>query len=144
MKKIAKKLRVRNSGLIELQSFDDFPDGFLAVAEIGKQVPFNVKRFYIINNLFNNKAVRGKHAHKETLQYIFCLNGRFTLLLDDGKTKQKIVLDKPETGVLLGKMLWHEMQDFSKDCLILVVADKHYKESDYIRDYEQFLKLAKH
>jgi dTDP-4-dehydrorhamnose 3,5-epimerase-like enzyme len=142
MRKTAIKIRVKHSGLIELKSFDDFPDGSLTVAEVGEHVPFKIKRLYVINNLFNNRAVRGRHAHKKTIQYIFCLNGQFTLALDDGKTKQKIILDRPEIGVLLGEMLWHEMSKFSKDCLILVIASDFYKESDYIRDYKEFKRLV--
>ena len=136
------KIKVKNSGVVELQLFDDFPDGNLVVAEIGKNIPFKVRRFYVINNLFHSTAVRGKHAHKKTEQYIFCLNGKFTLNLDDGKTRQKITMDKPYIGILLGKMLWHSMSNFSKDCVILVFASDYYKESDYIRDYDQFLKFV--
>ena len=134
-----KKITVKNSGLIRLKSFNDFPDGHLFVGEILHEVPIKIKRFYIINDLFNEKAIRGKHAHKKLEQYIFCLNGSFILNLDDGIKKQKIIMNNPEYGIRLGPMLWHTMKGFSKDCVILVLADNYYDEKDYIRNYEDFI-----
>lgn len=134
-----KKITVKNSGVIRLKSFNDFPDGHLLIGEILRDVPIKVKRFYVINNLFNDKAARGKHAHKKLEQYIFCLNGSFILNLDDGVKKQKILMNNPEYGIRLGAMLWHTMKGFSKDCVILVLADNYYDEKDYIRNYEDFI-----
>jgi len=134
-----KKISVKNSGIIRLKSFNDFPDGHLFVGEMLRDVPIKIKRFYIINNLFNDKAMRGKHAHKKLEQYIFCLNGSFVLNLDDGIKKQKIIMNNPEYGIRLGPMLWHTMKGFSKDCVILVLADNYYDEKDYIRNYEDFI-----
>lgn len=138
-----KKIKVKNSGIVELQFFDDFPDGSLAIGQVRKEIPFEIKRFFYIKNLFNKKAIRGKHAHIKTEQYIFCLSGKFTLNLDDGKNKQTLIMDSPYWGVRLGKMLWHSMKNFSQDCIILVVADDYFKEEDYIRNYDEFLKLLK-
>lgn len=143
-KKTAMKIKVKNSGFIKLKSFGGPPNGRLTFGETGEQIPFPIKRFYVVSDLLNDKIERGKHAHKQTEQYIFCLRGKFVLHLDDGKTKQKITLNSPDAGVFLGKMLWHSMSRFSKDCLILVVASRHYQEKDYIRNYEEFKKLAKH
>lgn len=139
-----KKIRVKNSGIVKLQFFDDFPDGNLIIGQVGKEIHFDIKRFYCINNLFNDKTIRGKHAHKKTEQCIFCLNGRFSLEIDDGKNKQVITMDSPYWGVRLGKMLWHNMKNFSHDCVILVVANNYYKKDDYIRDYKEFLRLVKY
>jgi len=138
-----KKIKVKNSGLIKLKFFNDFPDGNLVIGEAKKTVPFEIKRVYFINNLFNKKAIRGLHAHKTLEQIIFCINGRFQLTLDDGKVKQKIRLDDPYTGIRLGPKLWHTMTRFSSDCVILVLASDYYKENDYIRDYHEFLKYVK-
>jgi len=137
------KIKVKNSGIVKLQFFDDYPDGALYIAEARKSVPFDIKRIYYINNLANPKAIRGKHAHKKLEQWIFCINGRFTLKLDDGTRKQKIVLDDPSCGIRLGPKLWHTMTDFSKDCVILVLANDYFDEDDYIRDYDEFLKYIK-
>ena len=137
------KIKVKNSGIIKLQSFNDFPDGNLEIGEANKNVPISIKRFYIINHLFNEKAIRGKHAHKKLEQYIFCLNGSFTLELDDGKSKQQIVMSKSGFGIKLGPLLWHTIKKFSPDCVMLVVANDYYKKSDYIRDYDEFLEYIK-
>jgi len=146
-KKIVKKIKlklptikVKNSGVINLQFYDDFPDGNLVIGEALKSIPFIIKRFYYINNLFNKKAIRGYHAHKKLDQIIFCINGSFVLNLDDGVSKQKILLNNPYYGIRLGSLLWHTMEKFSSDCVILVLANDYYKESDYLRNYDEFIK----
>lgn len=137
-----KKIKVKNSGIINLQFYNDFPDGNLVIGEAKKNIPFNIKRVYFINDLFNKKSTRGKHAHKKLQQVIFCINGHFSLNLDDGKNIQKILMNEAHKGVLLGPRLWHTMTKFSKDCVILVFASDYYKESDYIRNYDDFIKYV--
>jgi len=140
---LSKKIKIKNVSIVKLQYFDDTPDGFLVIGESKKSIPFAIKRIYYINQLINPKAARGKHAHKNLEQILFCLNGSFTLSLDDSKKKQKLKLSSPYIGIKIGKMIWLEMAGFSKDCVILVLANDYYKEEDYIRDYNNFLKLAK-
>jgi dTDP-4-dehydrorhamnose 3,5-epimerase-like enzyme len=137
------KIKVKNSGVIRLQFYDDFPDGNLVIGESQKSVPFEIKRVYYINNLFNKKAIRGKHAHKKLEQIIFCINGSFKLNLDDGEIKQSIIMNNPYIGIRLGPKLWHTMSYFSDDCVILVLADDYYQEDDYLRDYNKFLEYFK-
>lgn len=137
------QLRVRHSGLLRLQFFKDAPDGNLFIAEAGRHVPFAVKRVYFINQLANREAVRGKHAHRRLEQAIFCINGSFTLKLDDGRHTQRMTLDDPSCGVRLGPMLWHTMSSFSRDCVILVLASDHFDAADYVRDHAEFLRLAR-
>lgn len=132
-------LRVRNSGLLPLKFFKDVPDGNLFIAEAGRQVPFDIKRVYFINNLANQKAVRGHHAHRKLEQAIFCISGSFTLHLDDGRTKQRVLLNDPSCGIRLGPMLWHTMSSFSYDCVILVLASDYFEEADYIRSHAEFV-----
>ena len=132
------RIEVDHSGEIELQKFQDPPDGDLYIATSQENIPFEIKRVYFINKLQNKDAVRGKHAHKELTQAIFCINGSFVLSLHDGRNKQEVLLNDPSSGVILGPMLWHEMKDFSKDCVILVFADGPYEKDDYIRDYDDF------
>lgn len=136
------QLRVRQSGVLPLQVFKDLPDGNLFIAEARQHVPFAVKRIYFINSLANPAAIRGRHAHRRLEQAIFCVSGSFTLQLDDGRTKQRLRLKDPSFGIRLGPMLWHTMSGFSYDCVILVLASDRFKESDYIRDYAEFLRLA--
>ena len=137
------KIKVKNSGIVKLQSYDDFPDGNLVIAEEKEHIPFEIKRVYYINNLFNNKSIRGRHAHKKLKQIIFCINGHFTLSLDDGKNKQRILMNNPAWGIYLGSKLWHNMDKFSSDCVILVLAGDYYDKQDYIRNYDEFLKYIK-
>jgi hypothetical protein len=131
-------LKVKNSELVKLQYFDDFPDGILVIGESLKTVPFEIKRIYYITNLSNPKAVRGKHAHKSLEQYLFCVSGSFHLHIDDGVQKQNILLDNPYRGIKLGPRVWRTMSKFSRDCVILVLASDYYDEHDYIRDYSEF------
>lgn len=137
------KLRVRHSGLVDLSFFHDPPDGNLFIAEAKRHVPFPIRRVYFINNLANRAAVRGKHAHRKLQQAIFCINGAFTLHLDDGRVRQRLLLNNPSRGVLLGPMLWHTMSGFSYDCVILVLASARFSERDYIRDYGDFQRLSR-
>lgn len=133
---------VKNSGYINLKKVRDDRDGNLIILEGIKDVPFEIKRVYYINNLENSVSVRGQHAHKEIEQAIFCVSGSFTLKLDDGKTKQKILMNRDNVGVLLGRMLWHAMENFSSGCILLVVASDYYREDDYIRNYSDFIRLV--
>ncbi|HEX2185041.1 MAG TPA: FdtA/QdtA family cupin domain-containing protein [Chloroflexota bacterium] len=130
--------QLKNGGEIRLQHFDDGIDGFLAIAEATKSIPFPIRRVYWITQLSNPHAVRGKHAHKTLQQVIFCLNGSFELELDDGEARTSVVLDRPDRGIYLGPGLWHVMRRFSPDCVILVLASALYDEADYIRDYRAF------
>ncbi|WP_017850703.1 sugar 3,4-ketoisomerase [Leptospira interrogans] len=133
---------VKNSGYINLKKVRDDRDGNLIILEGMKDVPFEIKRVYYINNLENSVSVRGQHAHKEIEQAIFCVSGSFTLRLDDGKTKQEILMNRDNVGILLGKMLWHAMESFSSGCILLVAASDYYKEDDYIRNYSDFIRLV--
>lgn len=142
IKKIMSKISVKNSGYVELKLVHDSRDGNLVILEALRDIPFNIKRLYYITNLENSVSVRGQHAHRELEQIIFCIQGSFTLGLDDGQMKQKILMNRVNVGVRLGKMLWHTMEDFSNGCVILVVADGYYDETDYIRDYKQFQELS--
>lgn len=128
---------------IKLKVSPSFSRGNLLSGETGKQIPIPIKRFYFINNLRRSEKIRGMHAHKNLEQIIFCVNGSFELHLDDGKKKQKIVMDRPFLGTRIRKMVWHHMTNFSPACIIFVVASDYYKESDYIRDHNKFLQRLK-
>jgi len=104
------------------------------------EIPFDVKRVYFIYGV-SVGAVRGAHTHKETVQALFCIQGEIVIALDDGKKREKILLNKPNVGVLLEPGMWHEMQDFKKDTLLLVLASEKHEPKDYVRNYEDFLNL---
>jgi len=131
-------IHVKYSGLVQLKTIGDISNGFIRIGEGNKDVPFDVKRFYFISDIGDLDKTRGEHSHKETSQVIFCIKGSFTLHLDDGELKQDIVMNDPGIGVVLGPKLWHSMFDFSDDCMIFVLADRYYAESDYIRSYDLF------
>ncbi len=132
------EINVKNAKWIELCRIPDGIDGTLSVAESVKDIPFEIKRVYYIYGLNNPHAVRGKHAHRKLEQVLFCINGSCKVGLDDGENRQTVLLDQPNKGVYLGIELWHTMHEFSENCILLVLASDLYKESDYIRDYDEF------
>lgn len=136
------KIKVKNSGIVRLTAQKDPQRGDLFVAEAKKHIPFPIRRAYFINNFRDASIVRGNHAHKKLAQAIFCANGSFVLELDDGKHKQKILLNEPTFGIILGPKLWATMSKFSKDCVALVFASDYYDERDYIKNYSDFLKIV--
>lgn len=101
-------------------------------------VPFKIKRVYYIKGV-SVGAVRGAHTHKKTVQILFCINGSIVIALDNGSKKEKVFLNKPNEGVLLEPGVWHEMQEFKKDTILLVLASEKYEPKDYIRNYDDFL-----
>lgn len=116
--------------------------GSLISLEQDKNIPFAIKRVYYI---FDTKADvrRGFHSHKNLKQILICVSGCCKILLDDGKEKKVIDLNSPQKGLLINKNIWREMYDFSDDCVLMVLANGIYEESDYIRDYQQFLESIK-
>ncbi|WP_168390856.1 MULTISPECIES: sugar 3,4-ketoisomerase [Acinetobacter] len=116
--------------------------GSLVALETGKTVPFDIKRVYYIFATQKDVA-RGFHAHKDLKQIVVCVTGKCRMILDDSKVRQEIWLDSPTKGLLISDLVWREMHDFSQDCVLLVLASEHYDESDYIRDYEDFIKIAR-
>ncbi|AKM83691.1 hypothetical protein A2422_02335 [Candidatus Woesebacteria bacterium RIFOXYC1_FULL_31_51] len=114
-------------------------DGSLCQLQYLNQIPFKIERVYFIYGV-SEGAVRGAHTHKETVQAIFCIQGSIDIILDDSKNKETIHLDKPNVGVILEPGVWHEMSDFKKNTILLVLASKRHVESDYVRNYEDFLK----
>jgi len=117
--------------------------GSLIAIEEFKNIPFEIKRVYYIFNTKPNVR-RGFHAHKNLKQVAICVKGSCKFLLDNGKERiDEIVLNKPNKGLLIEEMIWREMYDFSEDCVLLILANEYYDESDYIRDYDEFIKMLK-
>jgi hypothetical protein len=132
------KLFTKNIRYIDLQQIHDNRDGIINIAEASNQIPFNIKRVYSITGLKKNSDSRGHHAHKELQQAIFCISGSFKLIVNDGMNEEEVILNTPQKGVYLGEELWHAMSDFSANCIILVLSSDLYKETDYIRDFDEF------
>ncbi|WP_216938317.1 MULTISPECIES: FdtA/QdtA family cupin domain-containing protein [unclassified Acinetobacter] len=127
--------------LIEWIELPDLGDhrGSLVVAEANRNIPFNIQRLYYIFAV-QPDVPRGFHAHKQLQQIGFCIQGSCKMLMDNGKEKQEVFIRQSNKGLLIPPMVWHEMHDFSENCILLVLASDYYDESDYIRNYDQFLK----
>lgn len=111
--------------------------GSLIAIEAEKSVPFEVRRVYYI---FGTKegVERGFHAHKALNQVAVAVAGSCEMVLDDGATQKTVLMNSAEKGVFIEPKVWHYMRAFSPDCVLLVLADQHYDETDYIRDYREF------
>lgn len=111
--------------------------GQLIVLEALRQVPFEIKRIYYLVGTGQDVA-RGFHAHRELFQLAVCVAGSCRMRMNDGERQEDIWLDNARKTILLPPMVWHEMHEFSENCVLLVLASDIYKESDYIRDYSDF------
>lgn len=129
--------------LLNIINFPDLSDerGGLVAIETGKDIPFKVERVYFIHSTQTGVS-RGFHAHKKLKQIAFCVKGSCEFILDDGKKRETLALDNPCKGLLIESMIWREMRNFTDDCVLMVIASEHFSESDYIRDYDQFVSLA--
>lgn len=113
--------------------------GKLTFLESGenRDIPFDIRRVYYIYDVAPGER-RGFHAHKKLEQYLICIHGSCTILLDDGSKQENILLDDPSVGLYVGPGMWREMYDFSPGAVLLVLASEYYDESDYIRNYDMF------
>ncbi|WP_133629885.1 MULTISPECIES: sugar 3,4-ketoisomerase [Gammaproteobacteria] len=127
--------------LIPLQKHGD-ERGMLVALEQTKNVPFEIKRVYYMFGTQTNVR-RGYHAHKKLRQLAIPVSGSCRFLLDDGSEKVELLIDNPSLGLLIEPTMWHEMYDYSSDCILLVLASDVYDESDYIRNYDEFIESAK-
>ena len=106
-------------------------------------LPFKVKRVYYIWDTAPN-ITRGKHAHLKLEQLIVCISGSCDFILDNGKSKFTVKLDSPEQGLYIKNNIWREFNNFSKNCILMVLASEEYNENDYIRNYSTFKELIAH
>ena len=123
--------------LINLKKISD-GRGNLTPIEKNKDIPFDIKRVYYLYNIAENK-IRGEHAHKNLQQLILCLNGSFDIIIDNGYSIEKFILNDPSVGLYIPKMHWRILENFSKESICLVLASDEYHEDDYYRSYDEFL-----
>lgn len=116
--------------------------GQLVAIEAMQDLPFEIKRVYYIYDTLPGVR-RGYHAHRCLQQILVCVHGSCKIHLDDGYETAEVLLDKPYEGLYISNDTWREMYDFSEGAVLLVLASEHYDEADYIRDYQQFLKLVR-
>ncbi|MBQ6564371.1 MAG: FdtA/QdtA family cupin domain-containing protein [Clostridiales bacterium] len=115
--------------------------GILIALEENKNVPFDIRRCYYMYNT-QPGVRRGFHAHKSLEQILVCVSGSCKILLDDGQSKETVLLDRPNKGLYIAHNIWREMFDFSDNAVLMVLASKLYDESDYIRSYDEFLQYV--
>lgn len=122
--------------------FADLGDerGKLVVIEGGQAIPFDIKRvFYIYES--DATVVRGQHANVESEFVLINVAGQSKVRITDGTEEFIVELNKPMMGVYIPKMIWKDMYDFSNDSVLLVLASTHYNGAEYIRDYDEYLKI---
>lgn len=127
--------------IIDLPKIAD-PRGNLTFIEGGKHIPFSIARAYYLYDVPGG-ADRGSHAHKQLHQLMIAMSGSFDVVLDDGKNKKRIHLNRPYFGLHICPMIWRELDNFSSGSVCMVLASRVYEESDYFRDYSQFLAALK-
>ncbi|MEA9417311.1 FdtA/QdtA family cupin domain-containing protein [Aeromonas caviae] len=130
--------------LVNLIDFPTLGDerGALVALDGNKTIPFDIKRVYYIYGTQSGVS-RGFHAHKVLKQVAIVVRGSCRFILDDGTKREDVLLKNPAQGLLIESFMWREMHDFSEDCVLMVLADQLYDESDYIRNYDEFISLIK-
>lgn len=125
--------------IINLPKFTD-PRGNLSFVEQFNQIPFEIKRTYWIYDVPGGET-RGGHAYRKNQEFIIALSGAFDVIVDDGIEKRRYSLNRSYYGLYLPAGVWREMQNFSTNSLALEFGSIHYDEKDYVRSYDEFLKL---
>lgn len=126
--------------LVKLAVFSD-SRGELVSLESGRNVPFDIRRVYYLYGT-NSGVARGFHAHRALKQVAIAVHGSCRFVLDNGMAREEVILSDPSQGLLVDSFIWREMHDFSDDCVLMVLANQPYDENDYIRDYDDFLKMS--
>jgi dTDP-4-dehydrorhamnose 3,5-epimerase-like enzyme len=136
------KYKESNTPLCRTISLPKITDnrGNLTFVEQNRHVPFDIKRIYYLYDVPGGES-RGGHAHKHLQQFIIAASGSFDVIVDDGVKKQRFHLNRSYYGLYIPRMVWRELDNFSSGSVCLVLASEFYDEDDYIRDYNQFIKL---
>lgn len=130
-----------NCRMLSLPKISD-PRGNLTFVESHNQIPFEIRRVYYLYDVPSG-AERGGHAHKALHQLIIPLSGSFDIVLDDGSTRRTLTLNRPWQGLYVCPMIWRELENFSSGSICMVLASEKYDESDYYRDYQEFIDACK-
>lgn len=124
--------------MLELPRIND-PRGNLTFIESNSHIPFSIERVYYLYDVPGG-AERGGHAHKGLHQFIVAMSGSFDVMLDDGRNKKRVHLNRSYNGLYVCPMIWRELDNFSSNSVCMVIASSKYDESDYFRDYDEFMK----
>ncbi len=130
---------IYNCNVIELSKVHNRAGNITPVG-CNLDIPFSIKRVYYLYDVPSGEA-RGGHAHKELNQLIIAASGSFDVVLDDGRNKKTVNLNRPNFGLYVTEGIWRELVNFSSGAVLLVLASNLYNEDDYIRDYNEFLLL---
>lgn len=133
--------KVAGVSLVSLPCVTDIR-GSLTVGEFQRSIPFAVMRYFMVFDV-PSVETRGEHAHRECHQFLICVRGKVSVVADDGDNREEFLLDRPETGLHLPPMTWGTQYKYSPDALLLVFASHYYSSSDYIREYDEFVTLAR-
>ena len=133
-------MQLEKCKMVDLPKIGD-PRGNLTFIEGGRHVPFDIRRVYYLYDVPGG-AERGGHAHKDLHQLIIAMTGSFDVVLDDGFNKKRIHLNRSYNGLYVCPMIWRELDNFSSGSVCMVLASNHYDESDYYRNYQEFLNDA--
>ena len=133
-------LRVAGARTVALPQVIDLR-GSLSFAELGQHLPFAPKRFFVVYDV-PSREVRGEHAHKELQEFLVCVKGSCSVMLDDGTVRDEIVLDSPTLGLFVPAHLWRVHYKYSPDAVLIVLASAEYDAADYVREYADFLQLV--
>jgi len=127
---------------IQIKTINHSELGSLSFFESEKDIPFNIKRVYYTYHV-PEKTKRGGHAHKNLQQMLFSPYGSIEVILDNGVEKESVLLDTPSKGLLVGSGMWHDMIWHQTGSVLCAVASGYYEEEDYIRNYDEFMKLVR-
>lgn len=127
--------------LIQLPKIND-PRGNLTFIESSRHIPFKIERVFYLYDVPTGEG-RGAHAHKTLHQFLICLSGSFDVSLDDGSSRRVISLNRPWIGLYVPPMIWASEINFAPGSVCMVLASDIYDEADYIRDHEQFIRVAR-
>jgi dTDP-4-dehydrorhamnose 3,5-epimerase-like enzyme len=123
--------------LIELPRVSD-PRGNLTFVEAQETIPYEIKRVYYLYDVPGGES-RGGHAHRELEEFIIAASGSFEVLVNDGVHSERFFLNRSYYGLYIPRMVWRELDEFSSGSVCLVMSSRHYDESDYYRQYDEFL-----
>jgi UDP-2-acetamido-3-amino-2,3-dideoxy-glucuronate N-acetyltransferase len=137
---IAAQMDVGGVSIVSLPEIVDLR-GSLSFGEVNAHLPFLPKRYFLVYNV-PGQEVRGEHAHRELHQFLICVAGRCSVVVDDGHKRAETVLDRANVGVHIPPMVWSIQYKYSADAVLLVLASDTYKESDYVRNYDDYLELV--
>ena len=134
-----RKVTVEDCPVITLDKHTH-PNGSITVVENNITLPFEVKRVFYLYDVPGGEE-RGGHSHYELHQFIIAVSGSFDVVIDDGVDRKTVTLNRPYYGLWVKPGIWSELNNFSSGAVTLVLASGFYDEADYIRDYEDFLKM---